>query len=188
VLIHLPIGAIKGYRGLLCCTSFFKSGFLLTVYFYWYCKMSKQTICLNMNVKNNGDVILDCIRSIHHLIDYYEILDTGSTDDTCHLITNFFDSKKILGSIRFGENRTYRTDIADYMLFMDADFVCKGKLVFPRKLTFDIYFLNMRSETIKPLLVRNCSELKTSFHIVGDYCIVSQNEVLLFDDTGCVHL
>ena len=43
-------------------------------------------ICLNMIVKNEVKVLPRLIRSVKDYIDYYVIVDTGSTDDTIELI------------------------------------------------------------------------------------------------------
>ena len=42
----------------------------------------KQTVCLNMIIKDETDVIRRCLASAKPLIDYWVIVDTGSTDDT----------------------------------------------------------------------------------------------------------
>ena len=42
----------------------------------------KKNVCLNMIVKNEIKVIRRCLNSVKHLIDYWLIVDTGSTDGT----------------------------------------------------------------------------------------------------------
>lgn len=89
----------------------------------------KQTICLNMIVKNESEVICTCLNSVKSLIDYWVIVDTGSTDGTQEVIKNFM--KDIPGEIHerpwvnFGHNRSealvLAKDKADYVLIMDAD-------------------------------------------------------------------
>ena len=51
-----------------------------------------NTICLNMIVKNEAAIIADTLDNIleHMPIDYWVIADTGSTDDTVAIITDFF--------------------------------------------------------------------------------------------------
>ena len=41
-----------------------------------------QTLCLNMIVKNEAHVIARCLASVRPIIDYWVIVDTGSTDGT----------------------------------------------------------------------------------------------------------
>ena len=41
-----------------------------------------KTICLNMIVKNEQPVIRRCLASVKEMIDYWVIVDTGSTDGT----------------------------------------------------------------------------------------------------------
>jgi FkbM family methyltransferase len=150
--------------------------------------MKKARICLNMIVKNEGHVIIQCLESIYHLIDYYVINDTGSTDDTREKIKTFFDSKGIKGEIinhefrtckchgseykkynwfHFGWNRTYALQKckgkSEYIFFMDADDCIEGILKFPPKLTADQYYLTIRTDQntyYKPLLIKNDPTLK----------------------------
>jgi len=46
----------------------------------------KPTVCLNMIVKNESEVITRCLKSVLPLIDYWVISDTGSTDGTQKII------------------------------------------------------------------------------------------------------
>lgn len=62
-------------------------------------KSKKPYICLNMIVKNEAHVITETLESIYKYIDYYIINDTGSTDKTISVISEFFKSKKIPGEI-----------------------------------------------------------------------------------------
>ena len=43
---------------------------------------SGQTICLNMIVRNEAPVIRRCLVSLLPIIDYWVVVDTGSTDGT----------------------------------------------------------------------------------------------------------
>lgn len=91
------------------------------------------TLCLNMIVKNESKIILRLLESVYQLLDSYCICDTGSTDDTIRIITNFFIEKGIEGKILqkpftdFGYNRTFALNAcidmesADYILLLDAD-------------------------------------------------------------------
>lgn len=83
-----------------------------------------------MIVKDESAVIERCLRSIKPHIDYWVIVDTGSTDDTMTKIEA--ELAGIPGSLHqrpwrnFGDNRTEALDLAyesksDYILFMDAD-------------------------------------------------------------------
>ena len=55
-------------------------------------KEEKQTICLNMIVKNESRIIADSLRKLCDKIkfDYWVICDTGSTDNTIEVIREFF--------------------------------------------------------------------------------------------------
>ena len=90
-------------------------------------------ICLNMIVKNEVKVLPRLIRSVKDYIDYYVIVDTGSTDDTIELIRREMASYGIAGEVHerpwvnFGANRqqalelALAADKADWLLFIDAD-------------------------------------------------------------------
>ena len=47
---------------------------------------SRPTICLNLIVKNESHVIRELFESVAQYIDYWVIVDTGSTDGTQELI------------------------------------------------------------------------------------------------------
>jgi len=89
----------------------------------------KPTVCLNMIVKNETKVITRCLASVKPIIDYWVIVDTGSTDGTQQLIKDFM--KDVPGELferpwkNFGHNRNEALQLAknkaDYLLFIDAD-------------------------------------------------------------------
>jgi len=89
----------------------------------------KQTICLNMIVKNENSIITKCLSSVKGLIDYWVIVDTGSWDGTQETIKNYL--KDIPGTlyerpwVDFAHNRNEALSLAktkaDYTLFIDAD-------------------------------------------------------------------
>ncbi len=89
----------------------------------------KRSICLNMIVKNESQVILRCLDSVKAWIDCWVIVDTGSTDGTQELILDALSG--IPGQLHespwvdFAHNRNealgLAKDKADYLLFLDAD-------------------------------------------------------------------
>jgi glycosyltransferase involved in cell wall biosynthesis len=82
-----------------------------------------------MIVKNETAVIRRCLASVRPIIDYWVIVDTGSTDGTQEMIKEFM--KDIPGELHerpwknFGHNRNEALDLArdkaDYVLIIDAD-------------------------------------------------------------------
>lgn len=88
-----------------------------------------KTICVNMIVKNETKVITRCLGTVKPIIDYWVIVDTGSTDGTQELIKDFM--KDVPGElherpwVNFGHNRTEALELAkgkaDYILVIDAD-------------------------------------------------------------------
>jgi glycosyltransferase involved in cell wall biosynthesis len=72
----------------------------------------QPTICLTMIVKNESKVIRRCIDSVKDYINYWVIVDTGSTDGTQDLVKEIMDEYGIPGELHerpwvdFGHNRT----------------------------------------------------------------------------------
>jgi glycosyltransferase involved in cell wall biosynthesis len=96
--------------------------------------MSQQkspTICLNMIVKNESQIIRRCLDSVYKHIDTWCIVDTGSTDGTQDIIKDFLKDKPgVLHErpwINFGHNRNEGLQLArewgDWILLTDADMV-----------------------------------------------------------------
>lgn len=113
----------------------------------------KKTICLNMIVKNESEVIEKCLASVKHLIDYWVIIDTGSKDGTQEVVKNFL--KDIPGEllerpwVDFAHNRNEALlaakDKADYLLFLDADEIWQySENFFLPALDKDAYFVQVR--------------------------------------------
>ncbi len=99
-------------------------------------QLEAKTVCLNMIVKNESAVIERCLNSVKPMIDYWVIVDTGSTDGTQEIIKKFM--KDIPGElyeqpwVNFGYNRNEALKLArhkaDYVLFIDADEVISGEI------------------------------------------------------------
>lgn len=89
----------------------------------------KNTICLVMIVKNESKILDRCFSTIKNIIDYWVIVDTGSTDNTKEIINQ--ELKDIPGElhekewVNFGHNRTEALKLAknkaNYLLLCDAD-------------------------------------------------------------------
>ena len=92
---------------------------------------SSPTICLCMIVKNESSIICRLFDSIVNIIDVYCICDTGSTDDTAQIISEYWKTKNIKGKIigcpfaDFSTNRNVAINacngLSDYILLLDAD-------------------------------------------------------------------
>jgi tetratricopeptide (TPR) repeat protein len=109
-----------------------------------------NTICFAAICKNNGKNIITTLEKIYKIIDYWVILDVGSTDETCNLIIDFFKEKNILGELI--KKRADRVDIcktflfekcykkSDFILHIDVD----DEIVLPKEIvdndTFHIVF------------------------------------------------
>jgi tetratricopeptide (TPR) repeat protein len=91
------------------------------------------TLCLNMIVKNESRIITRLFDSVSKIIDCYCICDTGSTDDTVKIITEYFNNKNIPGKIvfepfkNFCHNRTFALNacvgMSDFTILLDADMI-----------------------------------------------------------------
>jgi hypothetical protein len=95
---------------------------------------SRRTgICLNMIVKNETPVLARLFHSLREVIDYYVIVDTGSTDGTPAFIEQWMAHAGIAGEVHrrawvnFGVNRDQALQLAieagksDWLLLIDAD-------------------------------------------------------------------
>jgi GR25 family glycosyltransferase involved in LPS biosynthesis/glycosyltransferase involved in cell wall biosynthesis len=132
----------------------------------------RPTVCLNMIVKNEANVIVATLTNLTQYIsfDYWVISDTGSTDNTQQIIQDFFLEKGIPGELfshewrDFGYNRSKALECAydktDYLFIFDADDRILGdfKLPFDGKSTYaDRYMLKFGKgfEYVRPLLMNN---------------------------------
>jgi len=119
-----------------------------------------------MIVKDEEHVIGDTLEKLVNQItfSYWVICDTGSTDKTREIITDFFKAKNIPGELLqhewkdFGHNRTLALQgaykKADYIFIFDADDTIHGTVRIP-KLTHDFYKMKFGQHFTyyRPLLV-----------------------------------
>lgn len=126
-----------------------------------------RKMCLNMIVKNESAVIERCLDSVKHLIDYWVIVDTQSTDNTPAIIKKHL--KDIPGELyvrpwkNFEHNRNEALSLAknkaEYLLFMDADDVLEFEpgTTLP-SLNKDLYYMWRGTKAFtyhKPQIVRS---------------------------------
>lgn len=90
-----------------------------------------------MIVKNEEQVIKRCLESVVDIIDFFVIMDTGSTDNTPQIIAEFFKKRQVKGVLTQGEFKNfsharnkalsiaYNISPSDYILFLDADMILK---------------------------------------------------------------
>jgi hypothetical protein len=160
------------------------------------------TICLNMIVKNESEIIEETLTNLCNKIkfDYWVISDTGSTDNTPEIIENFFKLKNIPGELKhdewknFGYNRTlalsYAYNKTDLLLMFDADDGLVGDFILPPEVNYDKYFLTFGINTKfkRCSLINNrkrfkyvgvmheyiecCEENSTSCNVEGNYYFI----------------
>lgn len=120
----------------------------------------KITLGLNMIVKDEAHVIERVLESVYPIIDYYTIVDTGSTDNTKELIEKFFKSKKVDGQIldrpfdNFENSRNHALNMSkdktDYSIWIDADEKLHIDEKFDKNLLDkDIYIVNTHIGNMK---------------------------------------
>jgi len=144
-------------------------------------KSRVPTICLNMIVRNESKIITRLLETVLPIIDTYCICDTGSTDETKTIIKEYLDSKNIPGKIiehpfkNFGHNRDYALkaakDMADYLLFLDADMKLVIDPSFDKNLlTADVYSIR---QGVPGFTYHNVRLLSTS---IDAACVGSTHE------------
>lgn len=116
---------------------------------------NKATVCLAMIVKNEAHIIKRCLDSAKPFIDYWVIVDTGSTDDTREIIEREMEGTpgQLIQEdwVDFGTNRTsliHHAQVAadsfcDYLLLMDADHVLEAEADSFDNLTADSYLIEL---------------------------------------------
>jgi glycosyltransferase involved in cell wall biosynthesis len=114
----------------------------------------KQTVCLNMIVRNESRVIERCLSSVRKFIDHWVIVDTGSNDGTQPIIQRCL--RDVPGAlierpwIDFAHNRSEALELArgksDYVFVIDADEELVTTADYSRpQLTHDAYYLKIYS-------------------------------------------
>jgi GR25 family glycosyltransferase involved in LPS biosynthesis/GT2 family glycosyltransferase len=103
-----------------------------------------------MIVRNEAHVVAEALASVAAHLDYWIVVDTGSTDGTQEVIRQFFRARSVPGELHertwhdFGTNRTQALDLcaghADYAWVIDADDIVVGDLDLG-DLTADVYQL-----------------------------------------------
>jgi glycosyltransferase involved in cell wall biosynthesis len=133
-----------------------------------FARSRRQSVCLSMIVRNEALVIARCLQSVRPIIDYWVIVDTGSTDGTQDAIRRCLHD--LPGELHerpwvdFGYNRSEALALArprgDYTLIIDADDVLElppGFVGLPR-LRADSYSVenrHMEKRYWRPQLIRN---------------------------------
>lgn len=98
----------------------------------------KLTICFTFICKNIENTILNTLNSIYKYVDYWVINDTGSTDNTIELITNFFKEKSIEGEfitddwVNFEYNKSLLFkkchNKTDFFIFFEENDILHGEI------------------------------------------------------------
>ena len=154
-----------------------------------------------MIVKDEAHCIHETFDCIRKYINYYVIVDTGSTDDTKKVIKEYFNKYDIKGEIHdrpwknFGWNRTEAFKCAkgkgDYVWVIDADDLIHGEIELPEKMVADSYqliygtdFTYWRAQIFKNTLdwqykgvlheYPSCEQAKSQEQIKGNYWVESR--------------
>ncbi len=130
-------------------------------------EIKKKTVCLNMIVKNESHVITRSLKTVKPFIDYWVILDTGSTDGTQNVIKEYM--KDVPGElhedpfVNFEYSRNKALDFAkgkaDYVFFIDADeelsYAPDYQLPDLEKDYYHITVNNNGNEYVRRMLIKN---------------------------------
>jgi hypothetical protein len=113
----------------------------------------RQSICLTMIVRDEADIVGEVLDATAPYIDYWVVVDTGSTDGTQDVIGRHMARLGIPGEVHerpwrdFGHNRSEALTLAqgkaDYIWMMDADDTVIGVPPFGG-LTADCYNMRIR--------------------------------------------
>lgn len=137
-------------------------------------EMKRSTICLNMIVRNEAHVIKRALMSIKPHVQYYVIVDTGSTDGTQDIIRAYMEKAGIPGEIHqrewkdFATNRNEAIELArgkaDYLMILDADDVIVGAC--PSRLVHSHYAIRVEDGSLE---YERCHIFRSDlpFHYVG---------------------
>jgi glycosyltransferase involved in cell wall biosynthesis len=132
-----------------------------------YAGNGRQKIGLSMIVKNESQSIRRCLESVRSIVDYWAIVDTGSTDGTQDIIRTYLAD--IPGELKecpwvdFSHNRNEALDLArphcDYVFFIDADDVLELSTNFAMPiLSATSYYVEIRQKELRywrPHLLRS---------------------------------
>jgi hypothetical protein len=119
---------------------------------------TRPTIVFATMCKNEEHCIRDTLESVYKYIDTWVVHDTGSTDNTCNIITDFFKEKGIPGELYceewkgFDYNKTKMFEKcykkSDYILHIDADDLLVGDFNFDVDSTYDAYHLTTKRHSL----------------------------------------
>jgi glycosyltransferase involved in cell wall biosynthesis len=153
-----------------------------------------KTLGLSIIVKDEEHVIERMLETIYPILDFYTVVDTGSTDNTKKVIKDFFDKKGIKGQIldrpfdNFENSRNYAMSEAkphtDYCIWIDADEELIIDKTFNKdKLNKDLYMVNTRIGSMKYTRNEIWSNKKDFkwYGPVHEYIIPSNNQEITSD-------
>ncbi len=162
--------------------------------------MDDQTICLNMIVKNEADIIIDTLKNIIEKmpIHYWVICDTGSDDNTPYLIKKFFKEKGISGELinsewkDFAYNRTIALDNAykktDFVFVFDADDRIVGNITLPKLEKGCAYLMNFGSTLQFKRIPLLCNNIKWYYEGVMHELITTKEKFTHKSVEGDYHI
>ena len=117
--------------------------------------INKSSLCFITMCKNEEHCIIKTLESVYKFIDNWVVCDTGSTDKTCEIVTEFFKEKDIPGElfhhewVGFDVNKTKMYELCykktDYVLHLDADDHIIGNFDFDKLFESKEDFWNMVS-------------------------------------------
>ena len=152
-------------------------------------KIKSKTICLTMIVKNEAHVIKRCLNSVKKFIDFWIIIDTGSTDNTKELIREVLVG--IPGALHerpwknFAFNRNESLELAynkaEYLLILDADeeLYCSENFAFPdlNHIAYEIMLETRQEKFYRAQLLKNLPTWRYN-NIIHELLNLPKNEYI----------
>ena len=148
----------------------------------------KPTVCFITMCKNEQHCIQNTLESVYKYIDSWVVCDTGSTDRTCEIVTEFFKEKNIPGELFINEWRSFHENKSimfekgynksDLLLHFDADDILNGELNLDilKNENADIYMFNCKRGSFD----FPCSLLYNN-RLRWKYCGVAHNTIKCLD-------
>ncbi|MFC1543389.1 glycosyltransferase [Candidatus Neomarinimicrobiota bacterium] len=146
--------------------------------------MAKATLSTCMIVRDEAQMLPDCLSSIAGVTDQLVIVDTGSTDDTVSIARSFgaqVHHFKWIDNFAAARNESIRHATGDWILWLDADERLVSSSVGPLKRLL----VSPKRPTIYQVMIKNLQADKQSYTLSMSHRLFSRHPRLSF--SGRIH-